>query len=458
MATKKDETAPLPAPPNEPTPAQNLNAEESLLGAMLLAPGAIDASIEEVGARDFYRPSHAWIFKAIVDLHQRGEPSDPITVTEELSRLRKLDQIGGQDRLHELAAIVPATSNAVHYARIVHEMATLRRLSALGLEMRKLAAERGAPTHELVEKAEQMMFDLSRSQDRRGFARVGDGLREMIEKLQELGAAGKEINGVPSGFRVLDNLTSGFQPENLIILAARPSMGKSALAMTIAAHVALRVGLPVGLFSLEMSQSELRQRLVCAEGLVESHKLRTGRLEPEDWKRVLNVSAKIEKAPIFVDDSSTLSVGELRSKARQLKIKQPDLALVIVDYLQLMASGPVEFKVGEVSQISRSLKVLAGEIGTPVLALSQLSRSVENRHDHRPVLSDLRESGAIEQDADLVAFVYRDEYYNPESAEEDGTAGVAEIILAKHRNGPTGTVKLGFGKKYARFSDLHGEQ
>lgn len=455
MTERKKAAAP---PANEPVAPQNLDAEESVLGACLLAPNAIDVCIEEVGYRDFYRATHAWIFKAIVDLHRRGEPSDPITVSEELARLGKLTEVGGADRVHELAALVPATSNAAHYARIVHEMATLRRLSTLGQEMRKLALERGAPTHELVEKAEQMMFDLSRSQDRRGFARVGDGLLQMIEELQALGAAGKEINGVPSGFRALDSLTSGFQPENLIILAARPSMGKSALAMTIAAHVALREEMPVALFSLEMSQSELRQRLICAEGLVESHKLRTGRLDPDDWKRVLNVSAKIEKAPIFVDDSSTLSVGELRSKARQLKLKQPDLALVIVDYLQLMASGPVEFKVGEVSQISRSLKVLAGEIEVPVLALSQLSRSVENRHDHRPVLSDLRESGAIEQDADLVAFVYRDEYYNPESAEEDGTAGVAEIILAKHRNGPTGTIKLGFGKKYARFSDLHHEQ
>src|SRR5579885_1683320 len=342
MATPAQALAAAPIPP------QNLDAEESVLGAMMLSSGAIGAVSEIVDAADFYRDSHGQIYRAILALYGRGEPVDAITVVDELDRLGRLDDVGGQDRVHELAALVPAASNAAPYARIIQEMGTLR-----------------------------------------GLIR-----------------AGSDLTGTPSGFRDLDRLTSGFQPGNLVIVAARPSMGKSALALCMAANVAVRHAKPVALFTLEMSKSEVTQRLMCAEGKVESQRLRTGKLATDDWPRLTAACSKLNKAPIYVDDTGSITMMEIRSKLRRLKMKEPELGLVIVDYLQLMTSGTtVENRVQEVSQISRSLKVLARELDVPIVALSQLSRAVEQRHDKRPILSDLRESGSIEQDADLVLFV-----------------------------------------------------
>ncbi|HZT14680.1 MAG TPA: replicative DNA helicase [Gaiellaceae bacterium] len=446
MATPAQALAAAPIPP------QNLDAEESVLGAMMLSSGAIGAVSEIVDAADFYRDSHGQIYRAILALYGRGEPVDAITVVDELDRLGRLDDVGGQDRVHELAALVPAASNAAHYARIIHEMGTLRGLIRAGNDIARLGFDRPGEAVDLVDRAEQIVFELSQQRVSGEFTHIDDLLKESFERITLLMEAGSDLTGTPSGFRDLDRLTSGFQPGNLVIVAARPSMGKSALALCMAANVAVRHAKPVALFTLEMSKSEVTQRLMCAEGKVESQRLRTGKLATDDWPRLTAACSKLNKAPIYVDDTGSITMMEIRSKLRRLKMKEPELGLVIVDYLQLMTSGTtVENRVQEVSQISRSLKVLARELDVPIVALSQLSRAVEQRHDKRPILSDLRESGSIEQDADLVLFVYRDEYYNPEDTE---SAGIAELILAKHRNGPTGTEKLAFQKRYAKFSDL----
>ncbi len=433
-------------------PPQNLEAEESVLGAMLLSPGAIGAVSEVLDASDFYRESHAKVYRAALALYAKGEPVDAITLVDELEERGELEEIGGRVRIHELAALVPATSNAAHYAKIVREMATLRGLIRVGSEIQRLGFERPGETVMLVDRAEQAVFELSQARVTTEFTHIEGLLKESFERITQLYEAGVDITGVPSGFRELDRLTSGFQPGNLIIIAARPSMGKSALGLCMAANLAVRYDTPTALFTLEMSKQEVTQRLMCSEAKVDSQRLRTGKLAPEDWSRLTAACDKLSKAPIYVDDTGSISMMEIRSKARRLKTKEPNLGLIIVDYLQLMTSGSsAENRVQEVSQISRSLKVLARDLDVPILAMSQLSRAVEQRHDKRPILSDLRESGSIEQDADLVMFVYRDEYYNPEETDQQG---LAEIIVAKHRNGPTGAEKLSFLKRYAKFADL----
>ena len=419
-------------------PPQNLEAEESVLGAMMLSPGAIGAVSEILDASDFYRESHAKIYRAALGLYAKGEPVDAITLVDELEERGELEDVGGRVRLHELAALVPATANAAHYARIVREMATLRGLIAAGQNIAQLGWERPGETQILVDRAEQIVFELSQSRVTTEFSHIEDLLKESFERITALYEAGADVTGVASGFRDLDRLTSGFQPGNLVIVAARPSMGKSALALCMATNLAV-------------SKSEVTQRLLCSEAKVESQRLRTGKLAQDDWPRLVAAGDKLMKSPIYVDDTGSINMMEIRSKARRLKTKEPDLGLIIVDYLQLMTSGTTaENRVQEVSQISRNLKVHARDLDVPIIAMSQLSRAVEQRHDKRPILSDLRESGSIEQDADLVMFVYRDEYYN----EDTDQMGLAEIILSKHRNGPTGIEKLSFLKRYAKFADL----
>jgi replicative DNA helicase len=436
---------------NAPVPPQNLDAEESVLGAMMLSPGAIGAVSEVLDASDFYRESHAKIYRSTLSLYARGEPVDAITLVDELEERGDLEGAGGRERIHELAALVPATANAAHYARIVREMATLRGLIRVGGEVARLGWERPGAAQELVDQAEQVIFELSQSRVASEFSHIEALLKESFERITQLYEAGEDLTGVPSGFRDIDRITGGFQPGNLIIVAARPSMGKSALGLGMAANLGVRTKTPVALFTLEMSKSEVTQRLMCSEAKVESNRLRTGKLAVDDWPRLTAACDKLAKAPIYVDDTGSITMMEIRAKARRLKTQEPNLGLIIVDYLQLMTSGAsVENRVQEVSQISRQLKVLARDLDTPVLAMSQLSRAVEQRHDKRPILSDLRESGAIEQDADLVFFIYRDEYYNEESDQQ----GLAEVICAKHRNGPTGSEKLSFLKRYAKFSDL----
>ena len=432
-------------------PPQNVEAEEYVLGAMLLAPGAIGAVSEICRAEDFYRQSHGRIYGAALALYGRGEPVDAITLTDELDKLGELEDVGGRSRIHELAALVPASANAGHYARIVHEMATLRGLITCGQEIANLGYDRPGEVVELVDRAEQIVFAISQSRVSSEFSHIEQLLKESFERITALYEAGIEITGVASGFRDIDRITSGFQPGNLVIIAARPSMGKSALALCMAANMGVRLNIPVALFTLEMSKAEVTQRLMCSEAKVESQKLRSGKLSPEDWPRLTAACDKLARAPIYVDDTGSITMMEIRSKARRLKAREPNLGLIIVDYLQLMTSGAsVENRVQEVSAISRNLKVLARDLEVPIVALSQLSRAVEQRSDKRPILSDLRESGAIEQDADIVGFIYRDEYYNDESDQQ----GLAEIIVAKHRNGPTDTVKLSFLKRYAKFADL----
>jgi len=435
-----------------PVPPQNLDAEESVLGAMMLSPGAIGAVSEILDAGDFYRDSHSKIYRAALALYAKGEPVDAITLVDELEQRSELEQIGGRVRVHELAALVPATANAAHYARIVREMATLRGLIEAGAEVARLGWDRPGETAELVDRAEQVIFELTQNRITSEFAHIEDLLKESFERITALYEAGAEVTGTPSGFRELDRLTSGFQPGNLVIVAARPSMGKSALGLCIAANLAVRHDVPVALFTLEMSKAEVTQRLMCSEAKVESQRLRTGKLAVDDWPRLTAACDKLAKAPIYVDDTGSITMMELRSKARRMKSREQALGLIAVDYMQLMTSGTsAENRVQEVSQISRSLKVLARDLDVPILAMSQLSRAVEQRHDKRPILSDLRESGSIEQDADLVMFIYRDEYYQGEESDQQG---LAEVILAKHRNGPTDAIKLSFLKRYAKFADL----
>jgi replicative DNA helicase len=330
-------------------------------------------------------------------------------------------------------------------------MATLRGLIRVGDQVAKLGWDRLGEADQLVDRAEQAVFELADKRIRGTLEQIDPLIKREFERITQLYESGADVTGTPSGFRDIDRLTSGFQRGNLIVVAARPSMGKSALALCIGANLALRKQTPVAIFTLEMSKSEIVQRLMCSEANLESQRLRNGRLSPEDWPRLVKACDTLTKAPLYVDDTGLASMLEIRSKARRLKAQNPSLGLFIVDYIQLMTSGAsIEHRVQEVSQISRQLKLLAGDLDVPVLAISQLSRAVEQRHDKRPILSDLRESGSIEQDADLVLFIYRDDYYNSESADQ----GLAEVILAKHRNGPTGMEKLAFFKRSAKFSDL----
>jgi replicative DNA helicase len=433
-------------------PPQNLDAEESVLGAMLLSPRAIDAVSEVTTPADFYRGSHGLIYKTALDLYAAGTPVDAITLSDELERRGELEEVGGRSRINELAALVPASSNARHYARIVREMAILRGLVRAGSEIVRLGFERGGATvEEVVEQAEGLLFDLAQGSQPSDFDRVGPAVRDAYDEMVALKESGTDLTGTPSGFLDLDRLTAGFQRGNLIVVAARPSMGKSAFVLGTCAHLAVGLGVPVGLFTMEMSRREVAQRLISMEARVETQRIRNGRVADEDWPRIIHAADRIDRAPLYVDDAGAPTMLEVRSKARRLKAREPGLGLIAVDYLQLM-TGDAENRVQEVSKISRALKVLAGDLDVPVIALSQLSRQVEQRHDKRPILSDLRESGSIEQDADLVMFIYRDEYYHPEEVDQ---AGVAEVNLSKQRNGPTGTVKMAFAKRFARFSDLH---
>jgi replicative DNA helicase len=451
MATTPARVTPLREPQ---VPPQNLDAEESVLGGMMISPAAI-AAVSEVlsgDGREFYRESHAKIYRAALALYAKGEPVDAITLVDELDERGDLEDVGGKVKIHELAALVPASSNAGHYAQIVKESATLRGLIRVGGEIARLGWERPGETTELVDRAEQVLFELSQEKASSEFSHIEVLLKESFERITQLYESGADVTGVPSGFRDLDRITSGFQEGNLVVVAARPSMGKSALGLGVAANLAVRRNMPVALFTLEMSKAEVTQRLMCSEAKVESQRLRTGKLSAEDWPRLTAACDRLAKAPVYVDDTGSITMMEIRSKARRLKSKHPELGLIIVDYLQLMTSGlTAENRVQEVSQISRSLKVLARDLNVPILALSQLSRAVEQRHDKRPILSDLRESGSIEQDADIVMFIYRDEYYSGEDSDQQG---LAEVIVAKHRNGPTDTVKLSFLKRYAKFSDL----
>jgi len=432
-------------PQTAPVPPQNLEAEETVLGAMLLSPGAIGAVSEILDAGDFFYDKHAVIFRACLALFGAGTPVDAITVVDELERRGDLERAGGRVKLHELAALVPATGNAAHYAAIVSEQATLRRLVAAGKQIIKLGEDRGDSTDVLVARAENLVYEVASSRADGNLEILKTALVEAFQRVNHLYESGSELTGTASGFKDLDRITAGFQPGNLVILAARPSVGKSALALGIGTNVALAGG-ACAFFALEMSRSEIAQRLMCGESKVDSHRLRTGRLTKDDWPRLAAACSKLEKIPLYIDDTPALTLLELRSRVQMMKRRDPSLALVIVDYLQLMSAGDFsESRLQEVSSLSRGLKAIARDFDVPVLALSQLSRAVEQRHDKQPMLSDLRESGTIEQDADLVMFLYKD----PEPEAD----GVIQLDVAKHRNGPVDSMKLSFLRSYARFAN-----
>jgi replicative DNA helicase len=433
-------------------PPQDLDAEESVLGAMLVSPTAVAVVSEVLQPEDFYRASHATIYRTILEMYGSGESIDSITLTNALANRGALDDVGGRAIVHTLASTVPAAANARHYAQIVCDAATCRSLIRAGTQIAELGYERVGQPPELVDQAEQIVFSIADQRISHDFAPINTLLVDSFERLGALAESGNEITGVPSGFRDLDRITAGFQDSNLVILAARPSMGKTSLALNIAAHLGVRASRPVAIFSLEMSQGEVTQRLMCSEAKVDSKRLQTGRLDEADWVKLTNACDKLSRAPIYIDDSAGVTPIEIKAKTRRLQAKlNGELGLVVVDYLQLMGGqAKVENRVQEISQISRALKLIARDLNVPVLALSQLSRAVEQRGDKRPQLSDLRESGSIEQDADLVMFIYRDEYYDRQSDAQ----GTAELIVSKHRNGPLGMVELAYLGRYTRFDNL----
>ena len=432
-------------------PPQNLEAEQSVLGAVLLSDSALPALIIDEGLQpeDFYREAYATIYQAMLNLHGLGEQIDSLTLVENLKQNGQLDIVGGRAEIDLLSTAVPAVGAFRQYARIVRENAMLRRLLRAAYEIQERVFTHDAPPRELVDMAERVILEVGHRDQRKDFRPIDDLLSTELSKLEQLAKEGVSTTGTPTGFADLDAITGGLQPGNLIILAARPAMGKSALIANFAENAALDNGKAVSLFSLEMSESELAQRFIASQASIKGDDLRKGKVPQSRWPNILKASNRLASSPLFIDDSSDLSVLDIRAKARRLAQQQPSgLGLILVDYLQLMrASSGVENRAEQIGQISRSLKILARELQVPVLAASQLNRGVEARTDKRPLLSDLRESGAIEQDADLVMFIYREEYYDPETDRE----GMADIIIAKHRNGPVGSVELTFQKDYPRF-------
>jgi len=437
-------------------PPHSLEAEQSVLGAILLSDRVMFALVIEEGLKpeDFYREKHRLVYGAMLELYDQSEPIDVLTVADALRAKGRLDDTGGQATIDGLAAAVPAAGHARRYARIVREHALMRRLLATTYEIQSSVASAGAPPREIVERAERAMLEVAHDDRQKDFRSVEEVLHDELDKLHRLSLQGTALTGTPSGFKDLDELTGGFQPGNLVIIAARPSMGKSALVTNMAENAAIEHNAPVALFSLEMSETELAQRFVASQARIKGEELRKGRVAEHKWAKIIAASQRLAKAPLYIDDSSDAGLLEIRAKARRLH-QQHGLGLIIVDYLQLMRpDGRTENRVEQIGQMSRGLKILARELDCPVIALSQLNRGVEQRTDKRPVLSDLRESGSIEQDADLVAFIYRDEYYDKESERE----GEADIIIAKHRNGAIGEVTLTFQKEYPKFLNFAGER
>ncbi len=439
------------APQGTRLPPSNLQAEESLLGAMLLSKDAISVASERLTADDFYKPAHGHIYDAITTLNAAGEPADPVTVAEELNRAGVLDVIGGPALLINLQAGTPATSNAARYAKIIEEHALLRRLIGVAGEIAEIGYDLPDDVAKAVDHAESLVFEVAQRRVTDTMAPIHDLLDLNLDRLEQLYERGQSITGIPTGFTDFDDLTSGLQPNALYVLGARPSAGKTALALCMASHAALEADRPVLIFSLEMSHRELTQRLLCSEARVDATRMRNGRLLETDWPKISHAIGRLGEAPIWIDDNPNLTVMEIRAKARRLKSRVGDLGLVVVDYLQLMTGrSNAENRQVEVSEISRGLKILARELECPVLALSQLSRQLEMRADKRPMLADLRESGSIEQDADVVMFIYRDDVYSPDSPDR----GTAEILVSKHRNGPTGMVRLAFLDHYTKFANM----
>lgn len=431
-------------------PPQNVEAEQAVLGAMLLSHDAVIVAMEKLQSQDFYRDVHRIIFEAMEHLHRENKEIDVITLPDELKRMKKLDDVGGLEYVLNLPNLVGSAANIEYYANIVAEKALARNLISTCTELTTKAYDGQKETEALLDDAERRILQLSDTKNRGDFASVGAVVEVTLDKITKLYENKAGLTGLPTGFRDLDRMTSGLQPSDLILVAARPSMGKTAFTLNIAQNVGVRQHKTVAFFSLEMSQEQLVQRLLCQIAHIDSQKLRTGQLNSdEEWTRLTDACDKLYESPIYIDDTPGISVAEMRSKARRLK-SEHGLDLIIVDYLQLMQGRNAESRQQEISEISRSLKALARELKVPLIALSQLSRSVESRQDKRPMLSDLRESGALEQDADIVSFLYREDYYDKETENQH----ITEVILAKHRNGPVGSVKLYFKNEFTLFLNL----
>lgn len=436
---------------NDRTPPHNVEAEQAVLGAVFLEPAAFSSASELLMPDDFYRAGHQRIFETMMKLSDRGEPIDLVTVTTSLSNGRILDEVGGVSYLTDLASSVPTAANISYYSKIVEEKALLRRLIRTATDIVTTTFDKEDEVEDVLNEAEKNILEVSSRNNSGSFKAIKDVLIDVYDNIEQLHQNNADVTGVASGFRDLDRITSGFQPNDLIIVAARPSVGKTAFALNVAQNVAVNTNENVAIFSLEMGADQLVQRMLCAEGNIDSQRLRTGSLENDDWSKLTMAMGSLSNAGIFIDDSPGIRVSEIRSKCRRLK-QEHGLGMILIDYLQLIqgSANSKDNRQQEVSEISRSLKGLARELNVPLIALSQLSRGVESRQDKRPMMSDLRESGSIEQDADIVGFLYRDDYYDTESEKEN----IIEIIISKQRNGPTGTVELAFVKEYNKFVDL----
>lgn len=431
-------------------PPQNIDAEQSVLGAILLDREAVYKAMKLVDPEDFYREDHRLIYEAMLTLNEDSRPVDLITVSEQLRQQGNLEKSGGVAYIASLAEMAPIAANVEYYARIVEEKSLLRTLIQLSTRIAGMGYEESDDPEKLIAEAERMIMELGSKRVTGAFFSIKDILLDTLTHMEFLYNNRGSITGVPTSFGDLDKICHGLQPSDLVILAGRPSMGKTSLGMCIGYSAALKYNVPAAIFSLEMSKEQLVQRILCAEAKIDQQRLRNGTLEEGDWQALHDVAGKLAKAPIYIDDTPAITIRHIRAKARQLQVEK-GLGLIIIDYLQLMqGTRRSENRQQEIADISRALKGLAKELNVPVLALAQLSRAVEQRQDKRPIMSDLRESGALEQDADLVMFIYRDEYYNPDSEKK----GIAEIIISKHRNGPVGTVELGFLKELTKFVPL----
>lgn len=435
-------------------PPHNNEAEQAVIGAIFLDPTTLITASEILRADDFYRSAHQKIFETLVRLSDQGKGIDVVTVTEELSSKKELENVGGVSYLMELASAVPTAANIGHYAKIVEEKALLRRLIHVATKIAEDGYTREDEVESLLGEAERRVMEVANRKNSSDFRHIKDVLVNTYDNIEQLQHRTGDVTGIPTGFTDLDKITAGFQRNDLIIVAARPSVGKTAFALNVAQNVAVRARESVAIFSLEMGAEQLIMRMLCAEGNIDAQNLRTGALTPDDWNKLMIAMGTLSDSSIFIDDTPGVRISEIRAKCRRLANEQGGLGMILIDYLQLIQGNgkPGESRQQEVSEISRSLKALARELKVPVIALSQLSRGVEQRQDKRPMMSDLRESGSIEQDADIVAFLYRNDYYDKSDDAED--KGIIEIIIAKQRNGPTDTVKLMFKKEYNKFINL----
>lgn len=432
-------------------PPQDIEAEQAILGSMLTDKDAVISAIEIIKPEDFYREDNKAIYTAILNLYSKGEPIDIITVKAELVEQGNFEQIGGLEYLAILPDKVPTTANVDKYIKIVEEKSILRNLIKTSNELIELGYSQTEEIDTIIDQAEKRIFDIMKNRNQKGYTPIKDVLVESFAQIEKLYNQKGTVTGIPTGFTELDYKLSGLNNSDLILIAARPAMGKSALAINIASHVAVHKNVPVIIFNLEMSKEQVGNRILCSEAMVDSNKVRTGKMEEGDWVKLASAIGPLSEAPIYIDDTPGISIMEIRAKCRKLKLEK-NIGLVVIDYLQLIQGTGKKgaSREQEISEISRSLKILAKELDIPVIALSQLSRAAEQRNDHKPMLSDLRESGAIEQDADIVMFIYREDYYNPETEKKN----IAEIILAKHRAGSTGTIELLWLGNYTKFVNL----